>query len=67
MCSWTHLHPSFIPNTPNISLKYGKFETVFGPLHGTNGLYLLKLLIISLLWIHTGHVMCSWTHLDPLT
>jgi hypothetical protein len=16
-------------------------------------------------WIHTGHVMCSWTHLDP--
>ena len=36
-----------------------------GLLHGFNWLYLLNLISISLLWIHTGHVMCSWTHLGP--
>jgi hypothetical protein len=75
MCSWTHLDPSFIlPNTPKptqIGLisphrKHDSFETVFGIFHGSHGLWLLKVIIISLLWIHTGHVvMCSWTHLDP--
>jgi hypothetical protein len=30
-----------------------------------SGLYLLKRISISLVWINTGHMMCSWTHLDP--
>jgi hypothetical protein len=40
------------------------FQTVFGLFHGSNGLYLLKLISISLEWTHSGHVMCSWTGLD---
>jgi hypothetical protein len=42
------------------------FQTGFGLFHGSNGLYLVKFISISLVWIHTGHVMCtSWTHVDP--
>ena len=36
-----------------------------GVSHGSNGLYLLKLISIILLRIYTGHLMCSWTCLDP--
>jgi hypothetical protein len=32
--------------------KHGHFETDFGHFHGSNGLYLLKVISISLLWIH---------------
>ena len=37
------------------------FQTGFVFSHESNGLYLLKLISISLLWINTGHAMCSWT------
>jgi hypothetical protein len=40
-------------------------QAVLGLCHGSNGLYLLKLISISLSCIHTRHVMCGWTHLDP--
>jgi hypothetical protein len=72
MCSCTHLDASLISNTRKTAWnwpispyrKHGNAVTVFDLLHGSNGLFLLKLISrISLLWIHTAHVMCSWTHL----
>jgi hypothetical protein len=63
---------SSITNTPTTAWnwasphsKHGNFETVYCHFHGSSGLYLLKLISISLVWIHDGCVVCIWTHLDP--
>jgi hypothetical protein len=69
MFSWTHFlgqHPKqpgsgTVQHTEN--RKHGIFEPVFGLSHGCSRLCLLKLFSIILLWIHTGHVMCSWIYL----
>ena len=45
--------------------QHGNFQTWIGVLCRSDGLYLLKRISVSLVWIHTGHVMCVWTHLDP--
>ena len=64
-------HPNNTQNSPELAQptlqrKHGNFQTDFAVSHGSRRLYLLKLISISLVWIHAGHVMlCSWTHLDP--
>ena len=47
MCGWTHLASSFIPNTPQTTSprwKYVNLQTLLGLFHGSNQLYLLKLI-----------------------
>ena len=68
MYSWTHFDHSIIPNTPENSPELaqptlqrkhdGNFQTDFAI---SQRQYLLKLISISLVWIHAAHVMCSWT------
>jgi hypothetical protein len=74
MCSWSELDPhlTLSPNIqePGSGCGYEEpvwrhFQTGLGLFHGSNGLYLLKLISISLEWTHSGHVMCSWSELDP--
>jgi hypothetical protein len=71
ICSWTHLDFIFIPNTPPTAwtwpslrflLRAWQFQTCFGLSHGSNGLWLVKL--ISTVFYGSIRAICSWTHLD---
>ena len=76
MCSWTCLGPILTSQTPRyrpvgllasvFTTEHGTFRQVFVFSHESNGLYLLKLVSISLLWINKGNTMCSWTSLGPI-
>ena len=57
--SWTD--PAQSPNS-----KHENFQTLLACPMEPMGLLLVKLIIISLVWIHTRHVMRRWTHLDPI-
>ena len=68
MCSLAHLdffYLKYTPNNPELAhcphWKHGHSQTLLSLLHGSNG---LKHISISVVWIHTGHVMCSLAHLD---
>jgi hypothetical protein len=74
MCSWTHLDPSFIPNAPPTAwnwpslrflLRAWCISDMFWSLPWIQWTLIGEIYQYSLLWIHKGHVMCSWTHLDP--
>ena len=55
-------HPKHPQNQPGSGKCPHRKIVVFDICHGSNGLFLLKLIIITLLWIHTVHLMSSLTH-----
>jgi hypothetical protein len=54
-----------VQNWPSTHWEKGHFQTVADAFCQSDGLYLLKLISISLVWIHIWRVMCGCTRLDP--
>jgi hypothetical protein len=65
------LGPFYHPKHPQISLdqevptqKQCLFSESYEVRHDPNGLRLVKLITIILLWIHAVHFKCSWTCME---
>ena len=63
----THLNQPGTGPSAHTVRKHSNFQTVFWLLPWIQWTVSVQLISISvsLLWTHNGHVMCSWTHLDP--